>query len=382
MRIVNPWQNSARNRRPRHTATRVLAACTAIGLLTSCAANSEPTPSWPSITSDDTASDLPVGAELVDPADLNAQTDTVALNGEPLGTLRPDDSTIKERIPEIVQRGRIIVGVGQYLNRLGFRDPLTGELAGFEVDLAHEIARDIFNDPTKVEFRYVENRLREAALRNGDVDMVIRTWTVSRDRQYQTEFSLPYLSITPQLLVMRGSGLGSFDDLRDKTVCATRDSAPARKISQFELGGLLLTRTWTDCLMAMQRNQADAIYSDDAILSGLQAQDPYTELVGGGEAPDFYAVGMPTPEMNKISRGLTEQVNSTILRIRSDGTWDSLYEEWMQEYLGPARALPVFYRSEAESRELAKERKAWVEEQVTSSVSKAMGSLPKEAFDD
>ncbi|QFQ01716.1 ABC transporter glutamine-binding protein GlnH precursor [Corynebacterium urogenitale] len=366
----------------RRVATAVIATGTSLALLVGCAANEGPTPTWPSVSLDDMGSDLPVGAELVDPADLDTQTEVESISEEPFGTLRPDDSSVKERVPAILKRGRLVVGVGQYLNRLGFRDPLTGELGGFEVDLAREIARDIFGDPNKVEFRYVESRRREAALHNGDVDVVLRTWTMSRDRQSQTEFSLPYLSINSQLLVMRDSGITNFDSLRDRTVCAARDSAPARKISRYELGGLLLTRTWTDCLMAMQRNQADAIYSDDAILSGLQAQDPYMELVGGGEMPNYYAVGMATPESTKGSRGLVEQVNSTILRVRSDGTWDDLYEEWMQEYLGPARALPVYYRSESEDRQLSQERKRWEKEHPASSGSKILGTLPKEAFDD
>lgn len=364
-------------------ATAVIAGCTALALLAGCATNSEPPPTWPTVDAGDAASDLPVGAEMVDPSTLSEQTNAQALDEPPMGTLRPDDSTVRERIPDILKRGRLVVGVGQYLNRLGFRDPLSGELDGFEVELAREIARDIFNDPEKVEFRYVENRRREAALSNGDVDMVIRTWTVTRDRQHQTEFSLPYLSISSQLLVMRGSGITDFTDLANRTVCATRDSAPASRISQYELGGLLLTRTWTDCLMAMQRNQADAIYSDDAILSGLQAQDPYTELVGSGSRPDYYAVGMPTEDQSRSSRGLTEQVNSTIERIRSDGTWERMYDKWMLEYLGPARALPMNFRSEAEDRELARERRDWAEQNATENqASRTMGTVPREAFND
>ena len=67
------------------------------------------------------------------------------------GSLRPDDKKPEERIPEIVKRGRIIVGVDQSQYLLSFRDNATGELKGFEVDLAREIARDIFGDPDKVD---------------------------------------------------------------------------------------------------------------------------------------------------------------------------------------------------------------------------------------
>nr|WP_084827947.1 hypothetical protein [Corynebacterium xerosis] len=65
----------------------------------------------------------------------------------PEPTPAPGIGPAQDRIPEIVERGRIIIGVDQSLNLLGFRDATTGELAGFEVALAQEIARDIFGDP-------------------------------------------------------------------------------------------------------------------------------------------------------------------------------------------------------------------------------------------
>ncbi|QNH95508.1 transporter substrate-binding domain-containing protein [Corynebacterium anserum] len=369
----------------RHRAKTIGACLLVIGLTSGCATDTSTNSQadWPTMSPSELESDLPVGAEIVNPksvVDANPATPSTAQ--QPWPTIRPDNRTADQRIPKIRKRGRLIVGVGQYLNRLGFRDPLSGELSGFEVDLAREIARDIFGDPKKVEFRYVENRRREAALRNGDVDMVIRTWTVRRDRQYQTEFSLPYLAITPQLLVMRGSEITGFQDLSNSTVCATRDSAPAQSITQYHIGSLMLTRTWTDCLMAMQRSQVDAIFSDDAILSGLQAQDPHTELVGGSGELSYYAVGMTTPTKNNEAEGLVMQVNDTIRRIRSDGTWNRLYNEWMQEYLGAPENLPAEYRTDAEQAEIDKERKEYAKTQHLTSAAKRAGEVPREAFDD
>ena len=83
------------------------------------------------------------------------------------GTYRPDGKTAKERVPDIVKRGRLIVGVDRSNNLLSYRDAASGDVRGFEVDIAHEIARDIFGDPNKVDFRFVESSDRTAALDNG-----------------------------------------------------------------------------------------------------------------------------------------------------------------------------------------------------------------------
>lgn len=120
--------------------------------------------------------------------------------------------------------------MAQSLNGLGFRDPVTGDLAGFEVDLAREIARDIFGDPTKVDFRYVESTRRDDALTTGDVDLIIRTMTVTRDRQDEIEFSTPYLTTGTAVLAMRDAGIDGSDDLAGRTVCVARDSTSARRV--------------------------------------------------------------------------------------------------------------------------------------------------------
>ena len=341
-------------RRPsRSRFTALIAALTLSATVAGCA-NSAPTDikHWPSVA-DNHSVDLPPESHLISSEDIPS---TDSDERPPLGSIRPDDRAPKERVGEIYKRGRLIVGIAQSLNRLGYRDPVTGELVGFEIDLAREIARDIFDDPNKVEFRYVESRNRESALRDGDVDIIVRTMSVTNDRQKKTEFSTPYLSVRPRLLVPENSNIAQLEDLQGKTVCATNDSTSASELRGYHLSKLLATRTWTDCLMALQRNQTDAVYTDDAILSGLQAQDPHMKLVSDNVRENHYAVGIPIKVNGKPSTGLTMQVNSTMERIRQDGTWTRLFNQWMRDYLGPVAMPQATYRSDEESKQLAKDR--------------------------
>ena len=48
---------------------------------------------------------------------------------------------------DIRARGRLIVGLDIGSNLFSFRDPITGEITGFDVDIAGEVARDIFGAP-------------------------------------------------------------------------------------------------------------------------------------------------------------------------------------------------------------------------------------------
>ncbi|AGF73496.1 glutamate ABC transporter substrate-binding protein [Corynebacterium halotolerans] len=287
---------------------------------------------------------LPAGA-TVEPAGSVSPREIDTEDVE--GSLRPGDATPEERVPEIVERGRLVVGVDQSQNLLSYRDAVSGELRGFEVDLAREIARDIFGDPERVDFRFVDSADRANSLKNHDVDVVIRTMTVTATRQEEVSFSTPYLTTDSRLLVMDNSAIEGVGQLPGRTVCVADGSTALEKARLFAPESQILkTRNWADCLVALQQNQAHAILSDDTILSGIAAQDPYTRIVGMSLAREDYAVGMPLPTEDHDPSGLIRQVNSTIERIREDGTWWRLYDRWFSSYLATSGPPPLHYREE------------------------------------
>ena len=81
------------------------------------------------------------------------------------------------------------------------------------------------------------------------------------------------------------------------------------------------------------------------------------KLVGDDMTENHYGVGIPIDVDGKPSTGLTMQVNTTMERIRRDGTWSRLFDKWMRDYLGPASMPQMAYRTEAQAEELAKIRK-------------------------
>lgn len=263
------------------------------------------------------------------------------------GSLRPDDRKPEQRIQPIYNRKRIIVGVDQSHNLLSYRDTASGELRGFEVDLAHEIARDIFGDPSKVDFKYIEASDRENALNSGAVDIVIRTMTITAERQRQVEFSIPYLTTQTRMLVMKDSDITSMATTTGKTICASAGSTAVDRIRlEAPDANILATRGWGDCLMALQLHQVDAVVTDDTLLSGMVDQDPYTKIVGDPIATETYGVGIRKPDREYDSTGLVRQVNYTLERIRRDGTWQRMYNEWFADYLPNPTLPPIIYREE------------------------------------
>jgi polar amino acid transport system substrate-binding protein len=237
---------------------------------------------------------------------------------------------------QIAERGRLVVGVDQDTNLFGFRDPTSGQLKGFDVDIAREIARGIFGDPDRVDLRVVTANDREAVLQSGQVDVVVRTYSITCDRKQEVDFSTVYFNAQQRILSVKGSGIDSAAALGGKRVCAVLGTTSLEVLAALALKPVLVAATnWTDCLVMLQQGQVDAISTDDVVLKGLARQDPSVEVVGASLGSEPYGVGI-----KKENTDLVRFVNGVLDRIRADGTWERLYRTWLQDFIGPSPGPP------------------------------------------
>ncbi|WP_018602371.1 glutamate ABC transporter substrate-binding protein [Mycobacterium sp. 155] len=239
-------------------------------------------------------------------------------------------------VADIRNRGRLVVGLDIGSNLFSFRDPITGEITGFDVDIAGEVSRDIFGTPAQVEYRILSSADRIAALQNKKVDIVVKTMTITCERRKQVNFSTVYLMANQRILAPRDSTISQASDLSGKRVCVVDGTTSLKRIQQISPAPIIVSVvTWADCLVALQQRQADAVSTDDSILAGLVAQDPYLHIVGPSMNEEPYGIGV-----NLDNTGLVRFVNGTLERIRRDGTWNTLYRKWLT-VLGPAPSPPV-----------------------------------------
>jgi polar amino acid transport system substrate-binding protein len=282
---------------------------------------------------------LPSGAQEV--------TSTVSSGGnadcgDREASLRPGPQPAPGAMPPgstmaaIAERGRLIVGVDQNTTLFGKRNPSTGQLEGFDIDVAREIARAIFGDPDRIDLRVVEAGERESALQSGEVDLVVRTYSITCERKKIVDFSTVYYYADQKILVVKGSGIDSAAALSGKRVCAvTGTTSLAALLALDSKPKVIAVTSWTDCLVMLQQGQVDAISTDDSVLAGLREQDPNVEVVGDSMGKEPYGVGI-----NKENTDLVRFVNGVLEQMRVDGTWERLYQARLKS-LGPSPGPPA-----------------------------------------
>jgi polar amino acid transport system substrate-binding protein len=242
----------------------------------------------------------------------------------------------------IERSGRLTVGVDENTLLFSYFNPLRRQFQGFEVDLLREVARAIFGDPKAIRFTAVTPAERVADVQNGSVDIVADAMTITCERRKQVDFSTVYFNARQRTLVPLNVGIRSRRDLGGKRVCAAQGSTSIQTLLSLQPRPIAVARPQRiDCLVALQQGDVDAISTDDAILLGFRAQDPYTRIRGPTLAREPYGMAI-----SKAHPDFVRFVNGVLARLRADGTWRAIYQRWLGKYAAiPAPPVPQYVGS-------------------------------------
>lgn len=253
------------------------------------------------------------------------------LDPMPAALQMPAGSTMAQ----IQERGALVVGVSADTLMMGSRNPFTGKIEGFDIDMLREVSRAIFGDPDRLQFRVITSAQRIDVLQSGEVDIVARAFTITCARWQEIAFSSVYYEAGQKVLVAAASGAQGLDDLGGQRVCAPEGTTTLRRLHDFPDVEVVPAPTHGQCLALFQQGQVDAITGDDTVLAGFAAQDPYAVVVGEAISAEPYGLGIATTNTD-----LVRFVNGVIKQLIDSGTWTTIYERWLSD-LGPAPDAPV-----------------------------------------
>lgn len=238
---------------------------------------------------------------------------------------------------DIQQRGRLIVGTAADVLQFGFRNPKTGNIEGFDVDVAHAIANAIFGDPNAIEYKVINYAERIPSLVDGSVDIVAHTMTINCARWQQIAFSTEYYHAGQTVLVgtdSEATGIESFEGNGQK-VCVARGSTNLEElVNEYPTVERVEVDDLSDCLVLFQQSAVDAITGDNTVMAGFEAQDPFAQQVGDKFTDEPYGLGI-----NRDHPEFVQFVNLVLEQMRADGTLLDLQQTWIDDDTPPPPAV-------------------------------------------
>lgn len=224
-------------------------------------------------------------------------------------------------LSEIQARGYLIVGVKTNRLPLGFIDE-TGEISGFEIDIARRLAETLLGDATAVEFVPLRNVDRLNAVLEGRVDIAIAAITLTEPRRRLVDFSDPYYLDGTAFVV--GDTVQTLQDLRTRRIALLNRSSTVAHVRYLLPGAELIgVDTYSEGQALLQNGSVDAYAGDASVLTGwVNTQGPLTgySLLPNIISAEPLAIAIP-------KGGQHDELQAAINRSIRRG----YAEEWLQE---------------------------------------------------
>lgn len=227
---------------------------------------------------------------------------------------------------EVKQTRTIMWGVKADTRLFGLMNIKTGKIEGFEADLANALTHEILGKNAKAEFTQTTSKTRIALLKNGNVDAVLATMTITPDRKKQVLFSEPYFVAGQSLLVAKDSPIKNIKDLNGKTALAVKGTTAVANVNKFAPKAKVLEYDdYGQAFTALKAGQGQAMTTDNGLLAGIASENPGYKLVGGTYTSEPYGIA--------VKKGQTEwatKINDALNQLKKNGTYNYLLNKWFK----------------------------------------------------
>ena len=217
------------------------------------------------------------------------------------------------------ESGKIRIGIKFDQPGLGFKK--SGTYVGFDVDVAKYVAKKLGYSEDEIVWKEAPSKQREAMLQNGDVDMILATYSITDERKNAVSFAGPYFVAGQDLLVRKDDhSINGPEDLNGKRLCSVTGSTSAATVKEKFASEVQLMEQpgYAECATALFSGIVDAVTTDDIILAGLaSASRGKLRVVGKPFTQEYYGVGI-----KKGDTALARKINAAITEMIKDGSWE------------------------------------------------------------
>jgi glutamate transport system substrate-binding protein len=244
--------------------------------------------------------------------------------------------------------GKMTVGTKFDQPLFGLKNPLTGAIEGFDVEIAKLVAQGIYGgsiDDAAKHINFVEtvSKVRESSIQEGKVDMIVATYTINNARKQVVDFGGPYYIAGQDIMVKKDdTSIKSVTDLNGKKVCSVQGSTSLANVkAKAPQADLSITfDTYSKCAEALRDGRVQAETTDNVILLGLvkDNKDAF-KVVGNPFTTEPYGIGI-----KKADDAFRSFINDRLEASYKDGSWAAAFNRTVGQAGVTAPAPPAVDR--------------------------------------
>lgn len=241
-------------------------------------------------------------------------------------------------LERIKQTGMITAGTRKNAVPFGYVNE-KGEWVGYSLDILELIRQEAerqLKKPIQLKLVEITPQNRFAKIKDGSIDIECSSTTFTWEREKEVDFSASYFASGTQLLINKGSGLGSLPSLAGKRIgVIPRTTNEAVLATQQPAAKLIPVKDRSEGWEKLQSGEIDGFAGDGIILVGMKRAAPNPEDYE--VVPDFpyqyESYGCILPHDESAWRDL---VNYTLIKFMEGIVSDrrqtvAIYERWFGE---------------------------------------------------
>lgn len=241
----------------------------------------------------------------------------------------------------LLSKDSIVIGVKPDQPGLGIEKD-DGTFEGFDVDVAKYVAGKLGFEPDDVTFTATPSSEREGRLKDGSVQLIFASYSITPVRKTEVNFAGPYY-VAHQDTLVRGNDavINNVRNLQGRRLCAVDGSNSWRRVTE-EMripARQIPASSYSECIQKLLSGQVDAVSTDDLILAGFAAtQGKRVKIINAPFTDEKYGVGIAKGDLDGC-----EAVNKAITEMYQDGTAARLLEKWFgRTTLKLTKTVPQF----------------------------------------
>lgn len=234
-------------------------------------------------------------------------------------TTKSDDDSLKK----VMDAKRLVLGLDDNYPPMGYTDD-SGEIVGFDIDLAQEVCQRLDISLVKQPIQWDE---KEKELNNGTIDCIWNGLSVTPERAESMCLSKPYFRNELVLVVMSDSDIKNAKDIKGKKVGVQSGSTPQKYLETSWQEPDITIETFgnnMELMQSLKQGDVDAAFvcSINAYYFISMSEERFFVL------PDSFCEEELAIGFRKNDQALCHKVEDIIGEMKADGTLKKISEKW------------------------------------------------------
>ena len=241
-----------------------------------------------------------------------------------------DDSWTK-----VEQAGKLVMGMDEAFPPMGYKDTQTGEIIGFDIDVATEVCNRLGVELVKKPIDW-NNQIAE--VNNGNVDCLWNGLSKNEKREENLNLSIPYMNNNQVIMVKTDATFQNLADLAGKKLAVQAGSSAydaLQEATEFKnsLGEVVQLNDYAKATQEIKNGVVDAIAIDEVVARFYLTNEPDTYRILTNDdgsvismAKEEYVIGF-----RKGDNALKAKIEDTLKEMAEDGTLAGISQKWFSE---------------------------------------------------